>query len=286
VSDTPGGKPPRPPDDSRLIETRLDGESLFDGKLLHARRDRVQLPDGTVTTREYIVHPGAVCMIPKLDDGRYVVERQYRYPLQRVFIEFPAGKIDAGEDPLATGKRELLEEAGYTAERWTHLGEIHPVISYSTEVIHIWLAEGLVHVGSKLDAGEFLQIITMSHAEMLNALDRGEITDSKTVAALFFLERHAARPMRAERLTIRGSVQGVGFRYGLITEATAEGLTGWVRNRRDGTVEAHLQGDADAVERVATWARRGPPAAEVTAVERTAVDIDPVHTRFALRSGE
>jgi acylphosphatase len=92
--------------------------------------------------------------------------------------------------------------------------------------------------------------------------------------------------MRAERLTIRGHVQGVGFRYELMTEAAAEGLTGWVRNRRDGTVEAHLQGDADAVERVATWARRGPPAAQVTAVERMAVDIDPAHTGFAQRAGE
>ena len=274
------------PEDAQLVEIRLDGEPVFDGRLLHARRDRVQLPDGSVTTREYIVHPGAVCMVPKLDDGRYVVERQYRYPLQRVFIEFPAAKIDKGEEPIATGKRELLEETGYTAKRWTRLGEIHPVISYSTEVIHLWLAEGLAHVGGRLDAGEFLEVITMSHAEMLEAVDRGEITDSKTVAALFLLERHAARPTRAERLTIRGQVQGVGFRFGLLSEARAEGLTGWVRNRRDGTVEAHLQGDRDAVERVATWALRGPPAAQVAAVERETVDADPAHTEFAQRRSE
>jgi ADP-ribose pyrophosphatase len=180
------------PDDAHLAETRIDGEPLFDGNFLHARRDRVRLPDGSITTREYIVHPGAVCMIPVLDDGRYVVERQYRYPLQRVFIEFPAGKIDAGEEPLATGKRELLEEAGYKAARWTRLGEIHPVISYSTERIEYWLAEQLTYVGSQLDAGEFLQIITLSHGEMLAALDRGEITDGKTVAALMFLERRRA----------------------------------------------------------------------------------------------
>ncbi len=180
-------------DDAVLAETRIDGEPVFDGKLLHVRRDRVRLPDGSVAMREYIVHPGAVLIVPRLADGRYVLERQFRYPLARIFIEFPAGKIDPGESTLETAKRELVEEAGYTALRWQPLGIIHPVISYSTEFIEMWQADELTHVGSKLDAGEFLELVTLSHEELLQAFDRGEITDAKTVAALFVLDRARGR---------------------------------------------------------------------------------------------
>ena len=183
----------RPHADASLVETRLDGEAVFDGKLLHVRSDRVRLPDGGEATREYVVHPGAVLIVPRLDDGGYVLERQFRYPLQRVFIEVPAGKIDAGEAPLATAQRELVEEAGYTASRWRRLGVLHPVISYSTEAIEMWVADGLAHVGRKLDPGEFIEIVTLSHDQMLAALDRGEITDAKTVAALLMLDRERSR---------------------------------------------------------------------------------------------
>jgi ADP-ribose pyrophosphatase len=181
------------PEDAHLVESRIDSQAVFDGKLLHVRRDTVRLPDGSTTTREYVVHPGAVLMVPVLDDGRYVLERQFRYPLGRVFLEFPAGKIDAGEAPLETAKRELVEEAGYTAREWTCLGVVHPVISYSSEFIELWLAERLTHVGNRLDAGEFLELVTLSHAELLEAFDRGEVTDAKTVAALFHLERRRAQ---------------------------------------------------------------------------------------------
>lgn len=182
-----------PKSDASLVETRIDGEAVFDGKLLHVRRDRVRLPDGNEATREYVVHPGAVLIVPRLDDGRYVLERQFRYPLQRVFIEFPAGKIDAGEAPLATAKRELAEEAGYTALQWRRLGIIHPVISYSTETIEMWVADRLTHVGSKLDPGEFMEIVTFSHEELLAALDGGKITDAKTITALLMLDRQRNR---------------------------------------------------------------------------------------------
>ncbi len=177
--------------DGHLIETRVASERVFDGKLLHVRRDQVRLPDGGTATREYIVHPGAVLVVPVRDDGRLVVERQFRYPLDRVMIEFPAGKLDPGEDPLATAKRELIEEAGYTASEWTPLGNVHTVVSYSTEAIAFFVAEGLAHVGAKLDHGEFLELIDMSVDEMLAALDRGEITDVKTVAALLMYARRS-----------------------------------------------------------------------------------------------
>jgi ADP-ribose pyrophosphatase len=180
-------------DDAHLIETRVSSEPVYEGKLLHVRRDDVRLPDGSLATREYIVHPGAVLVVPVLPDGRLVIERQYRYPLQRVFVEFPAGKLDPGESPLATGVRELEEEAGYTAREWTHLGVIHPLLSYSTEAIEIFLAEGLEQVGAKLDEGEFLDVGIMSVDEMLAAVDRGEVTDAKTVTALLLYVRRRER---------------------------------------------------------------------------------------------
>lgn len=176
--------------DAHLAETEVDSETVFDGKLLHVNRDRVRLPDGSITTREYIVHPGAVLMLPVRPDGKLVLVRQYRYPLRRVFLEFPAGKLDPGEDALATARRELVEEAGYTARRWTRLGVIHPLIAYSTEAIELYLAEELEHVGAKLDEGEFLEVLELSVDEMLDRLDRGEVTDAKTVTAfLLYLRR-------------------------------------------------------------------------------------------------
>ena len=180
-------------DDAHLIETQVSSEQVFDGKLLHVRRDTVRLPDGSLATREYIVHPGAVLIVPVLADGRLVVERQYRYPAGAVFIEFPAGKLDPGESELATAQRELAEEAGYTASKWTPLGRIHSVVGYSNEAIDFYVAEGLTLVGAKLDAGEFLEVVTMSVDEMLAALDRGEITDAKTVASLLLYARRLKR---------------------------------------------------------------------------------------------
>jgi ADP-ribose pyrophosphatase len=177
------------PGDAHLVETKVSSESVFEGKMLHVRRDTVRLPDGTLATREHIVHPGAVLVVPVLADNRLVVERQYRYPLGRVFIEFPAGKLDPGESALATAQRELREEAGYEAARWAPLGTIHTIVSYTNEQIDLFVAEELVHVGAKLDDGEFLEVVTMSMDEILAALDRGEVTDAKTVAALLLFAR-------------------------------------------------------------------------------------------------
>jgi len=176
-------------DDAHLTETKVSSESVFDGKLLHVRRDSVRLPDGSIATREYVVHPGAVLMVPVLSDGRLVVVRQFRYPVGRVFIEFPAGKLDPGESEIATAKRELEEETGYAATTWTPLGGIHSVVGYSDERIDFFVAEGLIEIGAKPDDGEFLEVIVMSLDEMLAALDRGEITDAKTVAALLLYAR-------------------------------------------------------------------------------------------------
>jgi ADP-ribose pyrophosphatase len=176
-------------EDSHLVETSLASEVVFAGKLLEVRRDRVRLPDGLEATREFVVHPGAVLMIPVLDDGRFILERQFRYPVRRVMLEFPAGKIDKGETPLVTAQRELREEVGYTATKWKRLGTIHPEIGYSTEFIELFEATGLTHVGSQLDEGEFLDVVTMSEDELLVRFDCGGLTDSKTIAALFTWRR-------------------------------------------------------------------------------------------------
>jgi ADP-ribose pyrophosphatase len=172
-----------------LTEHCIDSQRVYDGVLLHVRRDRVRLPDGGESVREYIVHPGAVCVVPVLDDGALLMVRQYRYPPRREFIELPAGKIDAGEAPLATGQRELLEETGYAADRWSYLMTMHPVIGYSDERIELWLASGLRHHGANLDHGEFVEPFRMGLADALDAVRTGRITDAKTVIGVFWAER-------------------------------------------------------------------------------------------------
>jgi len=179
-------------DDSHLRETRIDGEVVYDGHFLKVSRDRVRLPNGHETGREYIRHPGAVVILCLFDDGRVLLERQYRYPNDRVFIELPAGKIDAGEDSLVAAKRELLEETGYTATDWHKVCTIHNAIAYSDEHLDLFLARGLSAGEAQLDEGEFLEIFTATIPEMLEQVRTGEITDVKTMIGAFWLEKIAA----------------------------------------------------------------------------------------------
>ncbi len=176
--------------ESDLAEHTVATREAYRGAFLDVRDDTVRLPDGSAAKREWIRHPGAVMIIPVLDDGDLVMERQYRYPLERDFIEFPAGKIDPGETPLATGQRELFEETGYQGGRWRHLTTVHPVISYSNERIEIYLAEGVVSEGRRaLDEGEFLEVFTVGLSQALEWLEQGLITDTKTVIGLLWLDR-------------------------------------------------------------------------------------------------
>jgi len=175
--------------DDHLVERLLDGTQVYQGHFLDVRRDRVALPDGRTAHREYIRHPGAVMVVPLLDDGRLLMERQYRYPMGRVMLEFPAGKLDAGEDPLVCGQRELLEETGYSAAEWAYAGVLHNAIAYSDEGIHIYFARGLTRGEQKLDEGEFLELVTHTAQELDQLAARGELTDAKTLIGLLWLQR-------------------------------------------------------------------------------------------------
>jgi ADP-ribose pyrophosphatase len=173
-----------------LAETTIESSQVFKGKLIEVRRDRVRLPDASETTREYVRHPGAVLVVPVLDDGQLILEHQFRYPLGQVMLEFPAGKIDPGELAEAAAKRELLEETGFAARQWRRLGVIHPCVGYSDERIVIFLARGLEQRGGQnLDQGEFLDLLRLSPEEAMAAVRDGGISDAKTIAALFWAEK-------------------------------------------------------------------------------------------------
>jgi len=173
-----------------LTEHCISSEALAQGDFLCVKRDQVRLPNGNVSQREYVTHPGAVVIVPILANGNIVFERQFRYPLHQVFIELPAGKIDANESTLQTGQRELMEETGYVAQDWVKLGEQHPCIGYSNEVIHTYLAQGLLAGESQRDEDEALEVFELSLADAIQWVQQGEITDSKTIVALFLTEKY------------------------------------------------------------------------------------------------
>lgn len=179
----------------------MSSETIAEGGMLLVKRDQVRVSSGATSQREYVIHPGAVVVVPVLDNGNLLLERQFRYPLSRVFIELPAGKIDAGELHLETGRRELLEETGYSAQEWIYLGLQHPCIGYSNEVIHIYLARGLSSGEHNRDEDEALLLFEASLQQCLQMIHDGELTDGKTIVALFRAEKFlsgawAATPMK------------------------------------------------------------------------------------------
>ena len=175
--------------DVDLTERLLHGETLLEGGFLTVRRDTVSLPDGTSATREYVVHPGAVAVVPVLDDGRVVMVRQFRYPLGQVLLEFPAGKIDPGEAVWDCARRELREETGYTARQWARACHIHNAAAYSNEGIEIWFASGLEPGPQTLDTGEFLEVVAVTEQELDRLAQAGQLTDVKTLIGLQWLRQ-------------------------------------------------------------------------------------------------
>lgn len=175
-------------DDQHLIEQQVAREELLRGKFLHVVRDTVRLPNGGSATREMVLHPGAVAVVPMLDDGRLVLERQFRHAVGGVVIEFPAGKLDAGEGSLACGQRELLEETGYVAREWAYAFTMYPTVAYSDEAIEVWFARGLELRQASLDEGEFLEVFTATPDEFLALCREGKVRDSKTLAAAAWVQ--------------------------------------------------------------------------------------------------
>jgi ADP-ribose pyrophosphatase len=185
MSDKPGTPDP-------LAEETLESRLAYSGQFLRVYEDTVRCPDGHVAPREYLRHPGAVMVVPLLDDGRLVVERQYRYPLRASFIEFPAGKIDPGEDILSCAQRELREETGYVAREWTYLGGFHNAIGYCDEKIEIYLARGLSFDATVDNDGEVLEVFTAALDDVLGWIAAGRVTDVKTIVGAYWLQQHLA----------------------------------------------------------------------------------------------
>ena len=176
--------------DEDLKEVCISSQTIVEGGMLLAKRDKVLLSNGVMSQREYVIHPGAVVIVAINEKGTLVLERQFRYPLNKVFIELPAGKIDSGEPPIVTGQRELLEETGYAAEEWIYLALQHPCIGYSNEVIHIYLARNLTAGNHQRDEDEALQLFDASLDDCLKMIQQGLITDGKTIVALFWAEKY------------------------------------------------------------------------------------------------
>lgn len=196
MTDSPASLATATPADAHLREHVVRREQLLQGNFLQVRRDTVRLPDDSQAAREYVVHPGAVMIVPLLGEAkepwRVVMERQYRHPVGQVILEFPAGKRDGAEDLLGCAKRELREETGYTAHEWAHAGVMHPLVAYSDEYIDIWFARGLSQGERQLDPGEFLDVTSASLSELLQYCRDGRVTDGKTLAGALWLQNVAS----------------------------------------------------------------------------------------------
>ena len=172
-------------DKNALMETTLEAEDIFAGRIFDVHRDKVRLPDGKESVREVVHHKtGGVCVVPLTADGKVYIVRQCRYPYHDILTEIPAGKLDPGETPEECGRRELLEEVGAVAGKMTSLGTLFPTPAYVDEVIHMYLAEELTPASQHLDEGEFLEAEAIPLETLVDEILAGKIRDAKTQAAI------------------------------------------------------------------------------------------------------
>lgn len=167
-----------------LFEKTVDSQVIYEGKIITLKRDTALLENGAQVTREVIVHPGGVGIVPVTEEGELLLVRQFRYPHGKVLLEIPAGKLNWGEDPFECGKRELLEETGCTAEEYTFLGELYPTPAYLNEVLYLYMAKGLHYREQNLDEDEFLDVVRVPLDEAVEMVMRGDIPDAKSQAAI------------------------------------------------------------------------------------------------------
>ena len=180
--------------DLDLIETKINSENIYDGTLLHVKKDKVELPNGDISYREWIKHPGASAVIPVTDNNEIILVRQYRYPIQALTMEIPAGKLDvAGEDPLECAKRELEEETGYSAQEYQFLTKLATTVGFSDEFIYIYAARGLKAGQQHTDEDEFINVVTVPLAKAVEMVHSGEILDGKSVVAILMLQNMLAK---------------------------------------------------------------------------------------------
>ncbi len=184
-----GARAARASDAMDLTEKTLKSSLVFQGVFLKVRQDEVALPDGGTAPREWVEHPGAAAMAPIFDDGRILVVRQYRYAPKLTFVEIPAGKLDPGEGPLQTARRELVEETGYRANAWAFLTRLHPAIGFSNEIIDVFLCRDLVKAEQQLEHGELIELDVVTIGWLVDELRAGRLTDVKTQIAAMWLER-------------------------------------------------------------------------------------------------
>lgn len=174
-----------------MIEKTLSRKTLYQGRFLEFVEDSVEIETNPplLATRQYLLHPGGVCILPQLDSEHIILVKQYRSPVSQLLYEIPAGKIDPNEDPLKTAQRELREETGYTAEQWVDLGPTYPCPGYSNEILYVYFAKGLKLGVQDLDDGELVEAEPFKISQVLDLIDQGVIRDSKTIAAILLARK-------------------------------------------------------------------------------------------------
>jgi ADP-ribose pyrophosphatase len=177
----------------KLEETKISSQEIFNGVAIHLFKDEILLPNGHTGIREIIRHPGAVCVLPLTDDGDVIFVNQFRYALNKVTLEVPAGKLEKGEDPKEAALRELSEETGLTAKNIVHIGDLYTTPALIDEVIHMYIATDLTQGEQHLDYDEFVNTLKIPLSKAVDMVMAGEIKDSKTQTIILKADKYFER---------------------------------------------------------------------------------------------